>query len=166
MDLCKVGMLVCLWSIGTCEMIKGAYAKVTTHPDKSRSFYEESKDKTLVVQKNYSAKGRLNFITTFKFDKGRNPRAGKVEDPAGKLLLRIRYAYDRHTGRLAKAAYFDMVQKRTNKKTGKPQPVQVVIYEYDSDGDPKPPQVIDLISKAELRALFGNSLENATLTKE
>ncbi len=152
--------------LSASDKIQGAYAKVTTHNDGSRSFYEESADGSLVTQKNYSPGGKLNFITSFKFDESKNPRAGKVEDPKGKLLLKIRYAYNRNTGRLAKEAYFDMTKKRVNPKTNKIQPIQIVIHEYDSDGKPLKPKVLPLISKAELADILGVPIGNATLTRE
>ena len=148
------------------DKIRGAYAKVTTHQDGSRSFYEESEDKTLVTQKNFSPAGKLNFVSTFKFDTGLNPRVGKIEDPNGRMLVKIRYAYERETGRLSKEAFFDMTKNRLNPKTGQPQPIQIVIHRYGSDGRTMQPQVVELIPKEELAKLLNVPLQNATLIRE
>jgi len=147
------------------EKIKGAFAKVTTHPDGSRSFYEESKDKTLVVQKNFSSDGKLTFVSSFKFDSGKNPRIGKIESPSGKILIKIRYAYHRDTGRLLHAVYYDMTKKRINSKTGEIQPIQIVVHEYDSDGNALTPKSVALVPKHEFEKIIGAPLGNAGLVR-
>jgi hypothetical protein len=125
----------------------GPFVRVLRGEDGSRTEFRREPNNRVLTKRTFSAGGSLVALTEYRMDERGNPRSCKIYDGKNNELFKVRYGYDRNTGKLMEEQMFDSRVRHLNPENGEEMPVRRFIYTYDANGQRSKPIAIVLIGK-------------------
>ena len=126
---------------------EGAHVRILKNSDGSSTQFKRDHTNTRLEQSSFKEKENGEKIirtrTVYRRDLNGRLRSGIIEDGQKNKLYRIKYGYDKNTGRLIAENMYDMRVTRRNDPTdpNKETPVRALRYSYTAQGQRSKPVV-------------------------
>ncbi len=150
-----VEMVKKLGKTSQSEFVDSQNVRTFHHKDGSRSVFVRSSDAKTLVKTMFSKAGVLVTKATYGIDAQGRTVGGKIFDGMDHELFKVRYGYQKNSGRLVEVQMFDSREKTISPESGIEVPVQKIFYSYDQQGNRLEPVISNAQQAKYVEELFG-----------